>query len=422
MTALDPRAGAEARALLTHRTTCRACGEPALRRFLQLGDQPLANSFLREASDAANERRFPLDVYFCTHCSLVQLADVVDPEVLFSHYIYVTGTSTTIAAHNQRYAKAVVDGLSLGAGDLVVEIASNDGSLLSCFQNLGVRILGVEPARNLASVASARGIPTENRFFARDVGAALRTSHGAARAVIGNNVLAHVDDTQGFLRGAADLIDDDGAIIVEVPYARDMLRRVEYDTVYHEHLCYFSLTALARLAESAGLGVVRADEVPVHGGSIRVWFRKGVPHDPSVRALLVRETANGLATFDAWERFALQASRQRSDLLSLLRRLTSEGHRLAAYGAPAKGNTLLNYCGISTDLIPYTVDRNPLKVGTLTPGMHLPVRPVETLVTERPDFVVILAWNFADEIMEQQRDYRALGGRFIIPIPSPRIV
>ncbi|MCC6316245.1 MAG: class I SAM-dependent methyltransferase [Gemmatimonadaceae bacterium] len=422
MTALDPRVHDEGRQLLTHRTTCRACGGATLHRFLELGNQPLANSFLRSADEAARERRFPLDVYFCTSCSLVQLADVIDPEVLFGDYIYVTGTSTTIAAHNRRYARAVVDELLLGHDDLVVEIASNDGSLLSCFRDLGVRILGVEPARNIASGANARGIPTDNRFFTREAGPALRATHGKARAVIGNNVLAHVDDTQGFLRGAADLIDTDGAVIVEVPYATEMLTGVEYDTVYHEHLCYFSVTALARLAELAGLGIVRVDDVPVHGGSVRVWFRPGVPHAAAVERRLVEEQENGLATLAAWEAFAQASAEQRRDLLALLRRLRSEGKRVVGYGAPAKGNTLLNYCGITPELLAYTVDRNPWKVGKLTPGVHLPVRPVETLIEEQPDYVLILAWNFAEEVMEQQAAYRAAGGQFIIPIPSPRII
>lgn len=412
----------DARPVLRHRGTCRACGQAALKRFLELGPQPLANAFLRAPSEFAAEQRYPLDLYFCTTCSLVQLADVVDPEVLFAEYIYVTGTSTTIADHNRRYARAVIDELGLGASDLVVEIASNDGSLLECFRDAGVRILGVEPARNIARVAESRGIPTENRFFTREEGSALRARHGTAAAVIGNNVLAHVDDTAGFLQGAATLIDESGAVIVEVPYAREMLERVEYDTVYHEHLCYFSVTALKRLGESAGLGIARVDEVPVHGGSVRVWFRKGAEPGPTTRRFLDAEQHNGLASFAAWERFAERTRAQREELRALLQRLTSEGKRVAAYGAPAKGNTLLNYCDIGVDLVPYTVDRNPLKVGTFTPGMHLPVRPVSVLLEEMPDFVLVLAWNFADEIMQQQAAYSAAGGRFIVPIPAPRIV
>ncbi len=404
------------------REECRACGARTLKRFLALGDQPLANAFLRGPEDVAGEPRFPLDMYCCTTCSLVQLADVIDPEVLFAEYIYVTGTSTTIAAHNRGYASAVVTELALTPDDLVVEVASNDGSLLRCFRNLGVRVLGVEPARNIATQAVAQGIPTEVRFFDAAAGPALRATHGKARAVIGNNVLAHVDDTAGFLRGCADLIDADGAVIVEVPYAREMLQGTEYDTVYHEHLCYFSVTALARLAERVGLGIRRVDEVPVHGGSIRVWFGKGIAHAEQPRAMMHEESVNGVSTLAAWEAFAQRTAENRRAIRQLLQELRAAGHTVAGYGAPAKGNTLLNYCQVDTGLLPYTVDRNPLKVGTLTPGMHLPVLSVDTL-RERPvDYVLILAWNFADEIMEQLQFHRDRGGRFIVPIPMPRIV
>jgi C-methyltransferase C-terminal domain/Methyltransferase domain len=235
-------------------------------------------------------------------------------------------------------------------------------------------------------------------------------------------VLAHVDDTQDFLRGCAHLITDDGVVVVEVPYAREMLERVEYDTVYHEHLCYFSVTALARLATAAGLAIDRVDEVPVHGGSVRVWFRRQAAHADAVVARMRAERDGGVATLDAWEAFGRQTTDNRRELRLLLEQLHGRSRGVAGYGAPAKGNTLLNYCEIDTALLPYTVDRSPLKVGTLTPGMHIPVLPVETLLERQPDYVLLLAWNFADEIIEQQRAYREQGGRFIVPIPSPRVL
>ncbi|MGH7504049.1 MAG: class I SAM-dependent methyltransferase, partial [Longimicrobiales bacterium] len=248
----------------TVRATCRACGGSDLQRFLDLGAQPLANSLPRDPSEFEGERRYPLDVYFCPACTLVQLVDVIDPEVLFRDYIYVTGTSTTIAAHNVAYARTVVELLGAGANDLIVEVASNDGSLLKRFRDHGVRTLGVEPARNIAALARAEGIETAVEFFGIETAHSLRGRYGEAKAVIGNNVLAHVDDTIGFLSGFRALLADDGLAIVEVPYLGELVDRIEYDTIYHEHLCYFSMTALARLCDETGLRIVRIDRVPVH--------------------------------------------------------------------------------------------------------------------------------------------------------------
>ncbi len=408
------------------RTTCRACGAARLRPFLALGPQPLANAFLRGPDAFADEARYPLDLCLCEGCALVQLADVIDPEVLFRDYIYVTGISETIATHNKAYARTVADLLGLTTADLVVELASNDGSLLACFRDLGVRTLGVEPATNIAAIARGHGLETLNEFFDAELGVRIRETHGPARAVIGNNVLAHVDDTQGFLRGAARLLAPDGLVIAEVPYAGEMLDRLEYDTVYHEHLCYFSVSALLRVCEAVGLVAVRIDRVPVHGGSLRLYaglaghYRA---HAADVRALAEAERArDGVASPARWERFARDVAAQKGALLALLRRLKGEGKTLAGYGAPAKGNTLLNYCGIGPDLLPYTVDRSPWKVGTFTPGTHIPVLPAETLIERRPDYAMILAWNLADEIVRQQQEYRRRGGRFILPLPEPVVL
>ena len=404
---------------------CRACAAEALVPVLDLGEQPLANALPATPDECTAEARYPLVLCLCERCGLLQLVDVIDPEVLFGHYLYVTGISTTIAEHNRRYADAVVDQLGLGSDDLVIEVASNDGSLLTCFQGRGVRVLGVEPARNIAELARERGVPTEAVFFDRAVGEQLRTRHGTARAVIGNNVLAHVGDPVDFLAGAASLLADDGRVIVEVPYLEEMLARLEYDTIYHEHLCYFSVTALLTIAERAGLRVVQVDRVPVHGGSIRTWFapaRAVAGHDPAVLALVERERAAGLADPARLRRFAADVATNRERLVGLLRELRASGATVAAYGAPAKGNTLLNYCGIGTDLVAYTVDRSPLKQHRFTPGMHLPILPPEVLLERQPDYVLILAWNFAEEIMAQQEAYRRAGGRFILPIPEPRVL
>jgi SAM-dependent methyltransferase len=394
-------------------------------RVLELGDQPLANAFLRSQDEFAEEPTFPLDVYLCRDCALVQLLDVIDPELLFRSYLYVTGTSDTIAQHNQAYARSVAQALDLGSDDLVIEAASNDGSLLRCFQGHGVRTLGVEPAANIAEQARARGVETLDVFFNEEAAREIRASRGAARAVIGNNVLAHVDDPQGFLRGCKALLDETGLVVVEVPYLGPFLERLEYDTVYHEHLCYFSVGPLARLCDAVGLSIVRIDFVPVHGGSLRMYAGHSQVHGghaSDVMRLVEQERGQGMASLERFERFAEEVAEARRTLLELLDRLKAEGRSVAGYGAPAKGNTLLNYCGIDTGRVAYTVDKSPLKVGLYTPGMHLPVLPVSTLLERKPDYVLILAWNFAEEIQRQQQAYREQGGRFIVPIPRAEVI
>jgi hypothetical protein len=386
---------------------------------LSLGPQPLANSFLTNPKEFSGEAFYPLDVYFCESCSLVQLLDVVDPEVLFRNYIYVTGTSETMASHNAFYARTVAELLSFGPNDLVIEAASNDGSLLRQFQTHGVRTLGVEPARNLAESARAAGVETLDRFFSVEEAVRIRESHGAAKAVIANNVLAHVDDTLGFLRGARHLLSERGLVIFEVPYLVELLNRLEYDTIYHEHLCYFSVMALGKLCETAGLSIQRIDRVPVHGGSLRVYAGLQRGHCPDALDMECQERDAGLNVVGTYEQFAERVENHRRVLRSFLCERKSSGRSLAAYGAPAKGNTLLNYCGIDTSMIPFTVDRNARKVGMFTPGTHIPVRPVSALIEERPDEVLILAWNFSSEIIRQQEAYRVQGGRFITPLPEP---
>jgi len=385
----------------------------------------LANSFLASPAAFVDEPTYPLDVAVCPSCSLVQLLDSVSPEALFRDYIYVTGTSDTIRQHNAAYAAAVVERLGLGPGDLVVEAASNDGSLLHAFQAHGVRVLGVEPARNIAAQAEATGIETLPEFFSPEVAREVRARHGPARAILANNVLAHVPDPCGFLRGAADLLADDGMIYVEVPYLGEFLDRTEYDTIYHEHLSYFSVTALLELCQRAGLALVSVEHFPVHGGTIRLQAGPAArhpTHGESALALAAREAARGWTSPDRYHAFAEEVARHRTELVGLLTGLQAARATVAGYGAPAKGNTLLNYCGIRPELLPYTVDKNPRKVGRYTPGTHIPVLAVDAVIARQPDYLLILAWNFAQEIMEQQDVYRRRGGRFIVPIPRPEIV
>jgi len=355
----------------------------------------------------------------------VQLVDVIDPEVLFRNYLYVTGTSDTIAAHNVGYAKTVVEFTGAGASDLIVEVASNDGSLLKRFAAHGVRTLGVEPATNIAEQANAAGVPTVNRFFSAACAAELREQHGPARAVIGNNVLAHVDEPVDLLRGFKTLLDERGLAIVEVPELAEFVERLEYDTVYHEHLSYFSVTSLMRVCEEAGLRIVRVERYPVHGGSARMYaapVERVREHASEVRAMSDAEHRSGIARPERLHQFARDVEAQRTELLALLDGLIAQGKTIGGYGAPAKGNTLLNYCGVTTERLPWTVDKSPLKVGLFTPGSHIPVLPVSELLARQPDYCLILAWNFADEIRRQQAEFAKRGGRFVLPIPRPRII
>ncbi len=405
------------------RDRCRSCGQAELERVLDLGNQPLANSMPASLDEFADERTYPLELAICRTCALVQITDVVDPAVLFEYYLYVSGTSDTMAAHHAAYAADTVRDYEIDG--LVVEIASNDGSLLRRFAAEGARTLGIEPAKNIAEMAREAGVETLCEFFGREVGERVRSERGAAACVVANNVLAHVDDPRDLLSGMAALASDDGVVVIEVPHVREMVARLEYDTIYHEHHCYFSVAALLSLCEGAGLSISRVDHVPVHGGSIRVHARPIAAlanHAEEVLELARSEEEQGLTEPARYRRFADDARANKRELLALLSDLRSRGKSLAAYGAPAKGSTLLNYCGIGPELVEYTVDKNPLKVGRYTPGMHLPVLPVSTLVERRPDIVLILAWNFAEEIQRQQAEYLEGGGSFLVPLPEPRIL
>jgi len=412
------------REVMRVRSTCRCCGASRLTHVLSLGEVPLANSFLQSSQLSDPEPRFPLELYYCEECTLVQLIHVVHPEVLFSNYIYRSGTSSTLVEHNAELAASVVRYLQLKSTDLVVEVASNDGSLLKAFRPHGVRTLGVEPATNIAEIARSEGIETRNEFFDSACAERIVKESGPATVILANNVLAHVDESVDFLRGFARLLKPGGRVVVEAPYLRDMLERLEYDTIYHEHLCYFSVTALMRLFANAGLALDRVDRVTIHGGSLRVWARHAAegPHSESVRQMAEEERTIGISQLSACRKFAAGVEQNRTALLRLLGELQAQGKRIAGYGAPAKGNTLLCYCGVGTNFLPYTVDKSPLKVGMFTPGSRIPVAPFEKILEDQPDYVLILAWNFAPEIITSLKAYQERGGRFILPIPEPKIV
>lgn len=405
--------------------SCRACGRSDFAPVLDLGATPLANSYLRPSDLDAPEPLHPLVVVRCRSCTLVQLTLAVPPQTLFSEYLYFSSFSSTMLAHARRLAQSLMAQRKLGAHSLVVELASNDGYLLQGYRDAGVPVLGVEPARNIAEVARERGIRTECAFFGRELGETLAARGDRADVLHAHNVLAHVPDLRGFVAGIAAVLKDDGVAIIEAPYLRELFDGLSFDTIYHEHLCYFSATALARLFREQGLSIVDLERDPIHGGSLRVSASRShtasAPH-PRVAALLAEEAAWGVAEDAPYVDFAERVTALRTALPNLLRGLRAQGKTIAAYGAAAKATTLGHACGLGGELIDFVVDRSPHKQGRLMPGSHLPILPPEHLLAAQPDYLLLFTWNFADEIMAQQSEYRARGGRFIVPVPTPRVV
>ena len=406
------------------RRTCLGCAAALGEPFLDLGAQPLANALLRPEDAARPEPRVPLAVAYCARCHLVQLTDTEPPEILFGDYLYFSSYSDLFLAHAKAMADTLVTRFALGARHRVMEIASNDGYLLQYVQAHGVPVLGVEPARNVAAVAEARGIPTLAKFFGPDVIDEILRDFGAADVIVGNNVLAHVPGVNAFMQALAGCLAPYGAAVFEFPYLGELLARTAFDTIYHEHVFYYSLAAVSGLAARAGLEVFDVERQAIHGGSLRVFLQHaGVrPVEPAVTRLAHEEVAAGLTSGARYAGFSHDVQTLCADLVTLLRRLRAEGRSLAAYGAPAKGTVLLNTCGIGPDLLQFTVDRSPHKQGRLIPGVRLPIRAPEALLDAMPDFTLLLPWNIADEILAQQAAYLRRGGAFIVPVPAPRIV
>lgn len=404
---------------------CRICAHPQPRPFLVLGPTPLANSFRRQDQLDEPEGRFPLELVLCDECHLVQLNYVVPPEMMFRDYIYVSSTSTTIPAHFRAYADEVFTRFISSPEDLVLEIGSNDGCLLRGFPHRAVRTLGIEPASNIAVDANEKGVETLNDFFCVATAKRLLAERGPAKVIIGNNVLAHISDLRDAVSAVAGLLSSDGVAIFEAPYLVDLLNRREFDTIYHEHISYFSVSTLSRLLVYAGLRIFDVKKFAVHGGSIRVYAcKEGSARKilPSVQYFLALEAAERLHDPDTYANFARGVLELKKELSALVHSLKQSGNSIAAYGAPAKGNTLLNYMGFDSSVIDFIVDKNPLKQGTYTPGTHIPIHGVERLRMQMPDYCLILAWNFFDEIREQQKEYELAGGKFILPLPVPRVV
>lgn len=405
--------------------TCRSCGAGGLAPVLDLGSTPLANSLLTAEQLGGPEPSYPLELVLCTACALVQITETVPPEVLFRDYLYFSSFSDTMLRHAEELVGRVLAERGLGAGSLAAEVASNDGYLLQFYKRAGVPVLGIEPARNVARVAvEERGVRTVTEFFGEELARELAADGERADVLHANNVLAHVADLNGFVAGVRHILKDDGVAIVEAPYVKDLADRCEFDTIYHEHLCYFSLTALDRLFRRHELEVARVERVAIHGGSLRVSVQHAgaAAPDPSVGALLEEERGWGVSDAEFYRRFAARVGRLKEELRGLLSGLKAEGRRVAAYGAAAKGSTLLNYFGIGRETIDFVADRSTYKQGRFMPGVHIPVVEPARLVEEAPDYVLLLTWNFAEEILRQQDEYRRRGGRFIIPVPEVRVV
>jgi len=402
---------------------CRACGDPGLVRLLELGELPLANALLSAADLVREEPRYPLTLAFCPRCTLVQIEETVDPEVLFGTYLYFSSFSETMLQHAREEALHLAARRRLGPGSLVVEIASNDGYLLKNFVAMGVPVLGIEPAGNIAAAAEASGVRTENSFFGLELARRLRAEGVRADVVIANNVLAHVADLDGTASGIATILAGDGLAAIEFPYVGDMIDAVEFDTIYHEHLCYFSLHAVSAVFARHGLSVTDVERHPIHGGSLRIYLeRAGNDVSAAVRRLLDEESARGMNAARFYEDFAARVKSLGRDLVGELRKRKAAGQTLAAYGASAKGSTLMNAFGIGVELLDFVADRSTVKQGRYTPGNHVPIVGPEALMEKRPDAVLLLTWNFADEIFRQQAAYLNAGGTFVVPIPSVRTV
>jgi SAM-dependent methyltransferase len=404
---------------------CRSCGSGPLEPVLSLGDTPLANS-LRDASElSAPEPTFPLDLAVCPHCSLVQITAEVPPDDLFRDYVYFSSFSETMLRHSAELAAQLIRDERLGPKSLVVEAASNDGYLLKNYAAAGVPVLGIEPARNVARVAvEEHGIPTREEFFGRDYAKRLVSEGLRADVFHAHNVLAHVPDLNGFVAGIRTLLKPTGVAVVEAPYVKDMLDHCEFDTIYHEHLCYFSLTALDQCFRQHDLVIRDVERVPIHGGSLRLFASHAEGIDavsPRVADLLEEEARWEVGTLEPYRMFAERVGQIRRGLRDLLTGLKANGKKIAAYGASAKGSTLLNFCGIGPETLDFVVDRSTVKQGKFTPGTRLRIYPPDKLLEEMPDFTLLLTWNFADEILRQQAEYQTRGGRFIVPVPLPRV-
>lgn len=405
-------------------TNCRICGSQDLVQFLDFGAQPLANSFLKKEELDSLETKYPLRVALCNNCRLVQLKDMVDPETMFRDYVYFS-SGMPASQHFRAYAQSIVTDFTESENDLVVDIGSNDGHFLSLVKELGRKILGVDPARNLARAADEAGIPTIPEFFSEHLANEIVKKHGHPKVAVGNNVVAHVGNLHELVKGVKALTAEGGVFVFEVPYLIDMFENLSFDTIYHEHLSYFAVFPLKKLFEQYGLEIFNVQVHPIQGNSIRVFVcqRRDRPIQYSVQEYLNKEKAMGLHdSMEPYLELARRIKNLKDGVVLLLRDLKKQGKRMVGYGAPAKGNTLLNYYGIGTDILNYVTEDLPSKIGLYTPGMHIPVMPTSEMRKNPPDYALLLAWNYKDVILKKEQNFRDGGGKFIMPIGAERIL
>ena len=404
---------------------CRICSSSNLEEFLDLGFTPPADQFLRNEQLKEPETFYPLTVKICKACGLVQLGQVVHHEILYRNdYPYESSTTKQGKMHWEEFASTTVEKYGLNSEDLVVDIGSNVGVLLDAFSNCGTRALGVDPASNIVEIANKRGIETWDAFFDLETAEKILLQKGSAKIITGTNVFAHIDNLHSFMYAVQKLLTDDGIFIFEAPYLGNLIRLLEYDTIYHEHLSYLSLKPIQLLAKKLGMEVIDVQERDIHGGSFRVFISKSGNYSKNQRVTQFEEKEGSLALADisSLKGFSQKVSLNKSTLLNLLIELKQSGKKIAAVSTPAKGMTLLNYCKIGPEILDFATEKSFLKIGKYTPGMHIPIKPDSALVTEKVDYALLLAWNFADEIIDNLKEYREKGGKFIIPIPEPKII